>query len=231
MKFLDLCQYAARESGTIPSGQPASVIGQSGRLGSVVDWVRQAWIDIQNSRNDWLWMIEEYDAEIIPGVERFSAVDLSVPRVSRWLHEDADGTPFTTIHDPDLGRADETRLRFMDWRDFYTTRMRGVIEHNRPSLYSVDNQGRIVFSPVPDRTYRIRGLYRKSPQILTGNEDTPEMSSDHHALIAWKALIYLAANDESMKQLPVWDLNVRTMTSNLERDQLPQVRIAGGALA
>jgi hypothetical protein len=231
MNFLDLCQYAARESGTIATGQPSSVIGQSGRLGSVVHWVRQAWVDIQNHRNDWLWMVGEYDAGVIPGVDRYSAVDLAVPRFSRWMHEDGDGTPITTLYDPALGRADERRLGYLEWRQFYTTRLRGVTPPERPNLYSVDANRRITLSPTPDKAYRLRGLYRKAPQILTDNADIPEMPHEHHALIAWKALIYLATSDESSNQLPIWDLTVRAMMSNLERDQLPEMRVAGGALA
>ena len=55
MDFLSLCQRMRQECGISGSG-PTTVVGQSGNLQRIVDWVNTAWIDIQTTNQDWGWM-------------------------------------------------------------------------------------------------------------------------------------------------------------------------------
>ena len=224
MTYLELCQMVARESGTIPTGQPSSVTGQSGRLDSVVRWTAQSWVDVQNRRSAWLWMVREFDAELIPGVQQYSAADLGVDCLGEWLDD-------IRVYDPEKGLDDESSMWRWQWRDFYARRMRGEQKKDRPNSYGLAPNGGLAFWPSPDRFYRVRGLYRGGVQRLAANDDRPEMPERFHELIAWRALVLLAISDESVNQFPAWEMRAREMMAELERDQLPEVVETGGPLA
>ena len=55
MNYLELCQRLVRETGIADTG-PTSVVGQVGDMRRVTDWINDAWLSIQSSRPDWLWM-------------------------------------------------------------------------------------------------------------------------------------------------------------------------------
>lgn len=229
--YLDLVQAAARESGTVAPGTPASVIGLTGRLAKFAAWVSQAWSDIQNHRDGWRWMQDDVESALVIDQQRYTGSDLGLTRFGSWrVGEDSlDGDDRWTIWRTAEGQGDERPLTFRDWPAFRSTAMRGSAATTKgfPQIYSVDPQERIVVYPIPDMAYTIKGLYRKSPQVLTANGDTPEMPARFHDLIVWWALIKVAGHDESMAQPQFWQTEILRLLNALERDQLPPMRMAG----
>ena len=60
--YLALCQRAHLELGLGPGDPgtyPLAVTSQSGKLLSLVTWVKEAWRTIQNQKRFWRWMIDE----------------------------------------------------------------------------------------------------------------------------------------------------------------------------
>lgn len=60
MNFLQLCQRAASECGVATGSAIRTVLptveGATGSLGRIVDWVNDAWSDVQMAHDDWDWM-------------------------------------------------------------------------------------------------------------------------------------------------------------------------------
>lgn len=229
MNYLQLCQALARESRTVSGdGLPASVTGQTGRLLKMVEWIRQAWIEIQNHRPDWLWMEDEFSGETVSGIQRYSGDDFSLTRFADWKagYDDLTGVDRFSVFKTATGQADERPMIFIDWPSFRGSYLRGA-EATRtgyPAYYSVDPQRRLVIYPIPDDAYTVRGIYRKDEQTLQANTDTPEMPSRFHYLIVLWALMKLAGHDESMAQPQFWVVERRRLLSSLERDQMPMMR-------
>lgn len=234
MNFLQLAQEVARESGTVPGeGKPATVVGQTGRLGDIVRWTKQAWVDIQNYRSGWRWMLAEWEGNTVAAQQRYTTVEMGIAsRFGEWHHVDNEKNSVTSAYLTATGVSDAGRLIYFPFTDFYTNYIaRPEPTNGRPRVYSVDSQQRLVLSAIPDADYTLRGLYRKSAQGLAIDADLPEMPERFHSLIVDKALIYLGANDESQVQLPLWDLRFRAQMSELERDQLPTVTLAISPIA
>ena len=232
--FLQLAQEVARESGTVPGeGNPYTVVSQTGRLGDIVRWTKQAWIDIQNYRSGWRWMLDEWEGPTVAAQQRYTPAEMGIAsRFGEWQHVDNQKNGVTTAYLTSLGVSDAGRLVYYPYVDFYTNYIaRPEPANARPRVYSVDNQQRLVLSAIPDAVYTLRGLYRKSVQVLAADGDVPELPERFHPIIVDKALIYLGMNDESQVQLPLWDLRFRTKMNELERDQLPASNLAISPIA
>lgn len=230
--YLQLCQRLASESGTVNGTFPTAVAGQTGRLEKIVRWVNDAWRDIQNAHATWRWMQGEWSGSTVAGQQRYAPVtDFSLTRFGEWDSR-RDGTEDRfTIYDPAIGVADEGPLIFLEWDRFYTRCVIGSHAQDRPVYFSIAPDNKLALGPVPDKVYTVRGPYRKSPQDLTADADTPELPARFHTLIATAALEYLGTNDEAAFQLQLWQLRRIRGFSDLERDQLPMLRLNTGPLA
>ena len=236
MNFLELVQMTVQQSGTIQGVRPQTVAGQVDRLKQFVDFVREAYIDIQNSHRAWRWLNSRFVGQTVAsqrfylGTDFFDERDnIPITRFSQWGFKGDMSDAGLSMYDPLKGPAEEGPLRFLDTDTFYETQGRGVQTPGKPQFYSIDNQNRMVVSPLPDGVYTLRGRYRKSAQMLTLDGDIPEMPVDFHTVIKDAALCYLEAFDEGPR-IPVYRLRMLPNWSMLESHQLPQV-VWGSPLA
>lgn len=238
MNFLQLAQRLASESGTV-AGDTAltTVVGQTGRLGKIVRWTNDAWRSIQNAHNAWRWMRGEFEGSTVAAQVRYAGTEFddvataaAIDRFAEWVYTGDGNENRFSLYDPAIGVSDEGPLRYVDWDTFYTTRLRGVQTPGKPTAFAIDPASKLCLSPVPDAVYTVRGLYRKDTQVLAADADVPEMPLRFHDLIVDAGLMLLGAYDESMSQLPLWQLRRLANFSDLERDQLPIIQF-GGPLA
>lgn len=227
--FLELCRDVERDSGTVAQGSRIVSVGTAvHRQAKVVGWVRDAWAAIQRARNDWLFMRGEFEAVLTPGKDRYTAVDLAIPRFGRWASETERYEPYT-LYDPTLGRGDESpigEISFADWRSRYG---RAVSQVQRPHEYAIAPTQELCVGAVPDKAYRLRGEYRYAIQFLTADDEQPLLPADHHDLIRHRALMFLAAHDEATVTLATASTEFRTAFNHLVHDPaaVPDVALCG----
>jgi hypothetical protein len=231
--YLDLVRAVAGESGTVNDRDlPLTLAGAAGRIAKMAGWTARAWVSIQNHRDGWVWMQDEFEGQTAPAQARYTGTDLGAVRFARFPvlgpHSDA-----FTIYRTSDGPSGEGVLRYVDYPAFLRLYQRGDnrLRDGAPSHFTLDQQGRLFLWPAPDGVYTLRGPYRKDVQILTADADVPEMPARFHDLIMWRALVMLAVNDESMNQLPFWRSEEIRLLSELEGDQLPAVRLASEVFA
>jgi hypothetical protein len=229
MTFLELCQMTAQQSGTIQGAFPTTTVGQVNRLKQIVDFVREAYIDIQNAHRGWRWLQSEFTGVTVAGTQRYAATSFTdqgtgtpVTRFSQWGYKQDGSDLSQSMYLTSAGVAEEGALRWQDWDDFYVMQLRGTQTPAKPQVYSVDNQNRLVLSPVPNAVYTLRGKYRKSPQLLAADIDVPEMPVEFHTIIKDAALSYLEGFDEGPR-IPIYRLRMLPNFSMLESHQLPKV--------
>lgn len=227
--FLQLCQSVADESGT--GAFPGTVSGLTGRPAKITAWVRNAWVDIQNDRNDWRWMEDTFTGSLLADISTYQGGDFSLTRFGQWK---AGRDPDTmedrfTVHLASQGRAREAAMHYEPWNEFRARYDRGAAaeQTGTPTVYTVDNLERLRVWPVPTASCTIRGVYRKTPQELTAGTDVPEMPAQYHSAIVWRALTNLAAHDEAFNQPAYWNTRYLDVLNDMERTQLPMVRLAG----
>ena len=221
----------AAESGTIQgAGKPGTVTGQTDRLGLIVSWVRQAWLDIQNSAR-WRFLYRDLPgtAVLVQGTDCYDAASfgLRADDFQSWVIADSQIGAALSIWDPtvfpDNPQADQSDVFPTD--DALRKRTYGygaeAVRQGRPLEVAINDRNQLCFSPIPDAAYRVTGTYIRSPQILNADEDVPIMPAQYHEGIKWKALRLLAEFDEAdALVLQTTDLNFRRYYDPMRRDLL-----------
>lgn len=231
MTFLELCQRTAAESGTFGgAAQPSAVTSQEGRLLNLVNWVAQAWTDLQTSRKDWLWLEADYSGGTLSGQRNYSASDFGISsRFGTWIYDNDQTRAPVTIYLTSAGKTKEQRLTYVPYRKFRSIFQFGSNDslQDYPQYFTIAPNKDMLLHPIPDAAYTVTGLYRKSAQVLAANGDTPEIDSQHHMVIVWRALCrHLAIYDEATVQQAAWQSNMRELEFNLLSEQTPKMEFA-----
>ena len=234
--YLQLVQKAVREIAVASGNQPSSVSGQTGVLNRMVNYVADAWRDIQNLHGSWRWMRKEVPtatALTSSGTAKYTPASWNITDFASWTGDDPvnEYWPFS-IYLQATGTDDENEIREIPWQSWRDRYGRGTQTSDRPTLYAISPANEFCLGAVPDAVYVIRGEYQKTAQVLSDNTDTPECPARFHDVIAWRAARYYLEHDEANPRMIA---GVRDQESEilqrLELDQLPRMRIAGGPLA
>lgn len=242
MNFLQICQMTARESSVISGTQPASVVGQTGKLGKLVNWCSDAWADIQLLNPDWFWMQGEFSstpgAIAAGGTGRYTAAALGVTtRFGDWIRDKQlpDNTIYRslTIYDPAIGLSDEGSLTEISWETWRVKYGRGLQTANRPLEWAVSPARELCLGPIPDApAYIIKGPYLKSAQILAANTDIPECPDFFHRIIAWGGLILMVRHDEAPADVLAGAVEqYSNLLAAMQRHELEDMTLAGNPVA
>lgn len=232
MTFLQLVQALRREAGYASQG-PSTVVSQTGMHEKAVEWIKNAYIELQNAHY-WNWLRKEFtltttasDYEYAYGDCTDVPTSSAITRFKRWAIED----PYnpTKCYLSSSGSGAEYWLTYIDWPAFRTLYLLGTQEEGAPAHISIDPSDNIVLGPTPNDTYVITGEYHKSAQTLdtTDNTDTPEMPSDYHMLIVYTAMEDAGFYDVADEILVRGDRKKRRLMRQLMKVELPKMRKAG----
>ncbi len=223
--FLELAQDVARQSGSFEPTQLASVVGQTGRAAKIVDLVQKAYRNLQNSRRDWGWLVTTFTQSLIPGNAVYTPASFGITRFSSWMTQ-LDWFQSVTLYDPALGVKDEGELRQISYELWKMRFDRGdQSNQQRPTEFAISPLNEMVFGPIPDKAYTVRGRYQKGPQTLAVNTDIPEMPVRFHDLIMWEATRLLQIHDGAFDETQYSSLETVGLRHQLEIDQLPEIAI------
>ncbi len=223
--FLQLVQKTARQSGTLAGGTTvSSVAGVSGRADKLVNWVSDAYLDIQNQRDQWAFLRGEFTSALVINTLRYTGASFSLSRLAEWVKDTPSFQPLT-IYDSAIGASDETALHFIPFQEWRERWDRGSHDAVRPTEYSISHAGELCIGAKPDAAYVIRGEYVKTPQVLAANGDTPEMPERFHDIIVHRAMMMMGNSDESIVTIQTAQQEYQRLFKALCRDQLPDIVI------
>ena len=212
MNRLQLCQRTAIECGVASNVAITSilptVVGAAGSLGRVVNWVDEAWNDIQTYRDDWDWMRSSnllgsgVSFVTVAGQASYplgtgaGTVGVTAASFGKW-----DRTTFRNFTTA-VGTSSENYLdeiSFDLWRNGYMLGAQRTVQ-TRPYVVAFGPDQSVCLGPPPNALYTVTGDYFTAPAVMAVDTDTPTgLPAPFHMLIVYVAMVkyggYEAAPD------------------------------------
>jgi len=225
MNLLQLVNQARVECGV--SGPALSTAQNlSGESLRMAAWVKQAWIDIQTSKEDWLFMRNSFTFNTTAQVWEYSATDAGLTDFGNWKR---DSFRCSTVG---FDHKDEQLMNYMEWttyRNLYQyANMRQT--YARPVVVSIMPNKDLAFGAIPNLAYVIDGEYYTQPVDLVADTDVPLIPARYHMMIVYRAMMYYAGYESAPEVLSRGDFEFRRQYSRMEIDQLPTI-VSGPPLA
>ena len=238
--FLKICQNVSRECGVAggadASPTPTAVTGQTGELNRIVNWVADAYTEIQNSRN-WRWLRKDFEVDTVAGTATYAfgiVTDVDdaavISRFREWRLADRRNPPKIFLKSTGVGG--QVFLSWTVWDNFEYLYLTGSLQDqtSQPVHITVNPKDEIQLGIVPNDIYTLRGAYFKSPQILAANGDVPEMPTQYHNLIMYQAMEYYGLFESAPEIISRAQRGINRLMNQLKRNQETPFRV-GGPLA
>jgi hypothetical protein len=200
--------------------------GQVGESGRMVSWTQQAWIDIQTSKEDWLFLREPFTFNLVADQYQYTATQAGLTDFGNWKRD--------SFRASSVGQdyKDEQLLNYMEWttyRNLYRyANMRNTTA--RPVVVSITPEKDLAFGSKPDQAYVIDGEYYTQPVTLSADADEPIIPARFQMAIVYRAMMYYAGYEAAPEVLSRGDFEYRRLYSRMEIDQLPTI-VSGPPLA
>lgn len=231
MTFLQLVQRLRQETAYADSG-PSAVTSQTGAHLRAVNWVIEAWNEIQNRHANWRWLRADFTFNTSASTEEYAygsvtdvAASAVITRFKSWLIKDPRNPPrcYLTASGVGVGYF----LTYIPWEQYRVLYQIGTQSEGAPCHITVAPNNKLMLGPVPDDTYTIEGEYQKSAQVLAADGDTPECHANYHMLIVYRAMEDSGYFENGSDILQRSSVKSRRLMRQLEADQLPMIRAAG----
>ncbi len=222
MNFLEIVKGVRGRVGMQGTG-PASVLTATSAEMDLVNSVHDAWVDIQNFRDEWRWMRGEANFSTVISKLEYSVDEIfgtvDAARFKNWRKY-----PVYAYKDGQWGY-----VRFLEY-DTFINRYLNNEQESYPSFYTIRTWDNALIFNTPDKAYPIRIGYQKGPQLLTQNSDTPELPVSYHSHILYLAVERYETIVISNTSLSYYEQLNDFCTGQLMRGQLDKkrIRLEGG---
>lgn len=225
MNRLQLAQRLRQECGVSGTG-PATTINQVGEMKRLVDWIDQAWLEIQEKRPNWNWMTESFSFNTTASQYEYTATEAGISATfANWRSGDdslrsylASAGVGSEVHMYEMG--------YRQFRDFYLFSSR-TYSLGQPINFAVSPKKTLLLGPNPALVYTIRGEYYTLPVAMASDTDSPSMPDRFHMLIVYKAMIYYGMFEAAPEVVQRGTDGFNAMIKRLEEDQLFDIELGG----
>jgi hypothetical protein len=219
--FLELAQATRMISGMQGTG-PSSVVNQQGIEAVLVRFVKDAYTDIQNLREDWKWMEASRSFSTQAGKDTYGFLDLfgtNTPSFKKYQYD--------SFYITDTGGY-KSYLRYLD-RNTLEAMFLNDTSRDVPSVFTEDpSSASIVLKSIPSDAYLVNFRYQKAPEELTTNAQVPSLPPAFHNLILYKAIEKLSVYLGSPQIYRAYSVEAAKMMAQLMRSELPKMKRMGG---
>lgn len=223
---LELTQALGRWSGTeLPSDITSTTSPDTDHVGDLVAMVDQAWQDIQLERHTrWMWMRDRsVNTVALTASTRtlaMSAIGSTCWTVIPFIAHDTRPLRHILLKHPTTDAIH--RCEYVPYEYFRGYRDKGTRPENRPTRFTIRNDGTLEFDPTPDVAYKIDCDWVKVPEEMTADNSEPDMPNHFHMLIVWWAMVHLMDFDENNYRYQLADRQYKRMFNRLCIEQIAE---------
>lgn len=228
--YLQLVQRLRQEC--VEQGSNSSVVGAVGEWRRYADWIAQAWVDIQEHREDWQWMRKTVTFNTIAQQQTYTPAGINIADIAEWRNESF------RAYLTSAGVNNETQLGYQaysSFRDLYQIGSRRNA-FARPTVITVAPDKSLMLGLTPNDIYTVVGEYYKKPVIFSLDADIPDFDSRWHLLIVYKAMMSYGAQPKDMETTTLKKCELvytrgaklyADMLRKLETSMLPDIELNG----
>lgn len=221
MNFLELVQTSRVISGMQGVG-PASVLTTSGVEEVLVRFTREAYIDIQNLREEWDFLSKTHTFSTTIGKKEYTNTEILITDLKKYnlksfILTDTNGKKNF------LGYIERSELERLTLNET-TTKI--------PTLFSYDEADlSLILNPIPDKIYNVAFRYWRTPETLSTDTQVPLLPISFHQLIIYKTLEKLAVYLGSPELYREYSVEAAKMQGQLMRMYIPKMNLRARPLA
>lgn len=226
MNFLQLINRARVECGV--SGPALTTVDNlTGESARFANWINAAWIDLQTSKEDWLWMLRDFQFNLVGQKQIYTPADAGVGETfGNWKRD--------SFRCSSVGQdyKDEQLMNFMEYPTFRNLYQYGNMRYTyaRPVVVSITPVKELAFGSIPDQPYVVTAQYYVKPTEMVAATDTPDIPERFHMLMVYRAMLYYAGFEAASEVYQRGELEYRRLIKRMEVDQLPTL-VSGPPLA
>lgn len=202
--YLELCQEMAREVG-IPGSGPTTVSGQTGELGDIVRYIRDADLDIKRRWHDWNFMWASTTNTTSVGNRTLTSSnpsDLGYWNVDKIVYN--------------YNSDDFVFLEYCEWEEYALKYKFGTVDNDEPFLFTIRPDRVIEVYPPAAQSKSVYLEYWKKPIAMTTDSDESIVPEEFHRLIIVRAKIYYAEHEDAPEVLVASTAEFEDLMDNLE---------------
>ena len=193
MNRLEIARSVYSKSGL--QGSIDTTVGATGIQAAIVDYIDTVYNEVQLFRNEWFFRRAKKDVTVSPPDNQYEDEDIAIVDSILYNKRDLVFTPYDVF-------------------------VRQTYQSGKPSIYSVDPSGAILFSPLSSN-YVVTILYTRVPDVMTSNTDTPIIPLQFHMIIVYGTLVYLGDLLGNQSLIDTYTRKYDTIMGELMRSQLP----------
>lgn len=216
--FLQLCQLTREKCGISGSG-PLTTVGQTGEYGRVVNWVNEAYLEIQNANETWDWMKGDFSFQTVVGQQGYTPAQAGITDFQTWFLDTL------RCYNTSLGTADEQFVvpwPYERFRNFYQFQQQ---PQARPVVAAIDAPTKsLLLGNTPDQVYTIRGKYQKYATYMGADTDVPILPVQYHMLIVYGAMRMYALYENAPEVMAGANVMYDSMYDRLMLNQAEDIR-------
>jgi hypothetical protein len=219
--FLQLVQQLRQEVGASGTG-PTTCQNQAGESKRLVDWINQAWMEVQEVHPDWDWLRKTFSFQTTAQQPSYTAAYAGLTDFGIWKKSSLRG------YITSMGYSNEMVMPWVDYEVYRNLYQYGNMRttYNRPVCFSIGPLRDLWLGAVPDGVgYTILGDYYSTPQPFVNDTDTPPAAFPDRfwMLIVHKAKTYYALYEENPELFATATADYMRLLGKLENDQLPPI--------
>lgn len=209
MNYLDLCRRVREDSGVSGNG-PASVVGQTGIMQRIVNWVSKANDEIQIYHDDWLFLNYFTTQSLTAQTAEYPLADWSGPRLRTLKAVFVAGNPIKVVP-------------YHEWLNnahIYASGQTGT-----PTNVTLTPDQNLIFFPTPNADAPVTIVAFKLPTQLLLNGDESVIPPQYHEAIVARALMFYADYEEDPYRYSRASQEYENWLRTMTEDQLPPVKV------
>ena len=225
MNFLQLAQRLRRKCRVSGTG-PVKVTDQNEEFSRLIDWINEAWMDIQGMREDWQWMRASCSFVTVAGKPIYTPTEIGLTDWGNWTRDT--WRCYATVP----GQAGEVLMSYLDyewWRDGYQVGAMRTTQ-SQPMVVTITPAKAIGLGPTPAAGYTVTGDYYRVPTELAADLDVPALPVRFHMLIIYRAMMFYGASEAAAEVYQEGKAEYEKLLRRLNLNQMPEM-IGADALA